>query len=104
MVSYSRRKFERIRRKIKIHWEPNCMRHSFGSYHLAIFDNAGKTALQMGHRDIGTLFEYYRRAVRREDADSCGSQPGSALKLAAMKWRSNVHARQMRWRLGMPAR
>jgi hypothetical protein len=26
------------------------MRHSFGSYHLAAFDNAGKTALQMGRR------------------------------------------------------
>ncbi len=69
-IFFSRRKFERIRRKIKIHWEPNCMRHSFGSYHLAQYDNAGKTALQMGHRDIGTLFEYYRRAVRKEDADN----------------------------------
>ena len=38
-------------------------------YHPAMFDNAGKTALQMGHREIGTLFEHYRRAVRKEDAE-----------------------------------
>ena len=44
------------------------MRHSYGSYHLAMFDNAGKTALQMGHRELGTLFEHYRRAVRKKDA------------------------------------
>ncbi|MDP6630914.1 MAG: tyrosine-type recombinase/integrase [Kiritimatiellia bacterium] len=68
-ILFSRRKFNRIRRNITIQWEPNCMRHSFGSYHLAMYDNAGKTALQMGHRDIGTLFEYYRRAVRKKDAD-----------------------------------
>jgi integrase len=59
----------RIREKGGANWKPNCMRHSFGSYHLAMFDNAGKTALQMGHREIGTLFEYYRRAVRKEDAE-----------------------------------
>jgi integrase len=45
------------------------MRHSFGSYHLAAHENAGKTALQMGHRRIDTTFEHYRRAVRKEDAE-----------------------------------
>ncbi len=45
------------------------MRHSFGSYHLGAFENAGKTALQMGHRELGTLFEHYRRAVKKEDAE-----------------------------------
>ena len=44
------------------------MRHSFGSYHMAHYENAGKTALQMGHRTIDTTFEHYRRAVRKEDA------------------------------------
>jgi integrase len=68
-IFFSKRKFNRIREKAEIRWEANCMRHSFGSYHLAMFDNAGKTALQMGHRDIGTLFEYYRRAVRKGDAE-----------------------------------
>ena len=69
-ILFSRRTFRRIRKNITIRWEPNCKRHSFGSYHLAMFDNTGKTALQMGHRDIGTLFEYYRRVVRKEDAAS----------------------------------
>ena len=67
-VFYSRRKAERIREKCGVRWASDCMRHSFGSYHLAMHDNVGRTALQMGHRDIGTLFEHYRRALRKEDA------------------------------------
>ena len=35
---------------------------------MAQHENAGKTALQMGHREIATTFEHYRRAVRKEDA------------------------------------
>jgi len=58
----------RVRRKSGVRWAPDCMRHSFGSYHMAEHENAGKTALQMGHRKIDTTFEHYRRAVRKEDA------------------------------------
>jgi integrase len=59
---------ESVREKAGVRWEADCMRHSFASYHLAQHDNAGKTALQMGHRTLGMLFEHYRRAVRKEDA------------------------------------
>ena len=69
-VFWSRRKAERIREKSGVRWASDCMRHSYGSYHLAMHDNAGKTALQMGHRDIGTLFEHYRRAIRKKDAEA----------------------------------
>ena len=58
----------RVRRGAGVRWAPDCMRHSFGSYHMAEHENAGKTALQMGHRTIATTFEHYRRAVRKEDA------------------------------------
>lgn len=69
-VFYSPSKAKRIRESCGVRWASDCMRHSFGSYHLAMHDNAGKTALQMGHRNLGTLFEHYRRAVRKQDAEA----------------------------------
>ncbi len=67
-IPWSRAAMRRIRQKSGARFEHDCMRHSFGSYHLAQFENAGKTALQMGHRSLGMLFEHYRRAVRKEEA------------------------------------
>jgi len=67
-IYFRRAAHERIRRESGARWENDCMRHSFGSYHMAAYENAGKTALQMGHRTIDTTFEHYRRAVRPEDA------------------------------------
>jgi integrase len=37
-------------------WPHNCLRHSFASYHLAIREDAGATAYQMGHTNPGTLY------------------------------------------------
>lgn len=67
-IYFSRDALAHIRQDSGVRWTPDCMRHSFGSYHMAQYDNAGKTALQMGHREIDTTFEHYRRAVRKEDA------------------------------------
>jgi integrase len=67
-IFWTREALARIREQSGVRWEPDCMRHSFGSYHMAQHENAGKTALQMGHREIDTTFEHYRRAVRKEDA------------------------------------
>ena len=67
-VFFSRGKYEAVRKGTGIRWESDCMRHSFGSYHLAMHDDASKTALQMGHRGMQMLFQHYRRAVRKEDA------------------------------------
>ena len=49
-------------------WPENALRHSFASYHLARFENAGATALQLGHRDSRTTFEHYRELVRPKEA------------------------------------
>jgi integrase len=67
-IEAARAAVESVREKSGVRWAADCMRHSFASYHLAQHDNAGKTALQMGHRSLGMLFEHYRRAVRKEDA------------------------------------
>lgn len=50
-------------------WPFNGLRHSFASYHLAAFEDAGKTALQLGHTGgLGVLYAHYRAIVTREDA------------------------------------
>jgi len=49
-------------------WPKNCLRHSFGSYHLAMWEDAPRTAFQMGHRSPQMLYRAYARAVRKEDA------------------------------------
>ena len=48
-------------------WPQNAPRHSFCSYHLAMHQNAGKTALEAGHSEQ-MLFAHYREIVTREDA------------------------------------
>ena len=40
------------------------MRHTFASHHLAAFQDAGKTAFQLGHKgDPAMLFSHYRNIV-----------------------------------------
>lgn len=50
-------------------WPQDCLRHSFASYHLAMFGSAEKTSLQMGHRSTGTLFSHYRELVTKKQAE-----------------------------------
>ena len=45
----------------------NVTRHSFVSYHLAMWENAGKTALEAGHSEQ-MLFNHYRELVDSETA------------------------------------
>jgi integrase len=49
-------------------WHHNATRHSFCSYHLAQFTNAGKTALESGHSEA-MLFGNYRELVTAEEAE-----------------------------------
>jgi integrase len=51
-------------------WPDNCLRHSFAFYHLAIREDAGATAYQMGHTSPVTLYREYARAVRRQEAQA----------------------------------
>jgi Site-specific recombinase XerD len=50
-------------------WPENALRHSFASYHLAHFKNAGDTALQLGHRDSRVTFAHYRELVKPKEAE-----------------------------------
>lgn len=54
-------------RRSGVTWGHNIARHSFVSYHLAAFGNAGKTALEAGHAEA-VLFANYRAMVTPEQA------------------------------------
>lgn len=55
--------------KCGLKWQQDIMRHSFASYHLAMFRSAEKTALELGHRDTTMLFSHYRELVKIADAE-----------------------------------
>lgn len=66
--------FRRVRREILKHarvpsWLHDGLRHSFGTYHLAAFEDATATAAQMGHRgNTDLVFLHYRALVTKADA------------------------------------
>ena len=49
--------------KLRKSWPSNALRHSFGSHHLAKFQDAAALALQMGNSP-GVIFKHYREVVR----------------------------------------
>jgi hypothetical protein len=52
-------------------WPDNGLRHSYGSYHCANFQNPNLTALQMGHATTDMLFKHYRNyRIRKKDAET----------------------------------
>jgi len=49
-------------------WPQNALRHSFASYHLAHFQDAPKTAFQLGHTSPQMVFSNYAETVKKKDA------------------------------------
>ena len=68
-------------------WSGDVLRHSYGSYHLAMHEDGARTSLQMGHTTQGILFEHYRNLVTREDAEAfwsiVPSTTGNVIQLGA---------------------
>ena len=59
-----RKRYEAIRLRAGIKWGQDIMRHTFASHHLSAFQDAGKTAFQLGHKgDPTMLFNHYRNIV-----------------------------------------
>jgi integrase len=49
-------------------WNNNAIRHSFGTYHFALYGDPIKTAVQMGHKsDDQVLFDHYRALAKKEE-------------------------------------
>ena len=60
-------RLSRITKATGVPWPKNACRHSFVSYHLALHQSAGKTALEAGHSEQ-MLFNHYREIVTPEAA------------------------------------
>lgn len=50
-------------------WPQNCLRHTAASMHLAMWQDAGKTAFFLGHSSPQMVHKTYARAVRQRDAE-----------------------------------
>ncbi len=59
---------DRERAGLRTEWPHNGLRHSFGSYHLARFNDPAKLALEMGNSPA-MIFRHYRELVKPKDAD-----------------------------------
>ncbi len=65
-----RRWRDRILKKAGIkRWLHNGMRHSFASYHLVKHQDAGRTALELGHISPTIVFDHYRNLVKPTEAE-----------------------------------
>ena len=69
-LSNKRKRLARVLKIAQLKWQPDIMRHSFASYHLAMYASADKTAFELGHRDSKMLFAHYRELVTQEAAQS----------------------------------
>lgn len=68
--TYAKR-FGRIPQHAGVAWDMNCTRHSYGSYHYALHDNAALTSKELGHiNNPHQLFTSYRRLATKEDAEA----------------------------------
>jgi integrase len=59
---------DRERAGLRSKWPQNALRHSFGSYHLAWFNDAAKLALEMGNSPAA-IFRHYRQLVKPKEAE-----------------------------------
>ncbi len=69
-IMNKRKRLARLLKITQLTWQPDVMRHSFASYHLAFHQSADKTAFELGHRDSKMLFAHYRELVTKEAAQS----------------------------------
>jgi len=60
---------QRLRRKAKVGYKQNAARHSFASYHVAVSEDAAKTAIMLGHPNQALLYSTYRELVKKTDAE-----------------------------------
>jgi len=60
----------KILKKAKVkRWIYDGPRHTYGTMHMAMHQDAAKTAAEMGLLDIATLYNHYRDLVTKEEAE-----------------------------------
>ena len=66
-----KRRWQALRRAAGFrHWVPDVCRHTFATYHAAMFRNLPELQLEMGHRDTSLLRSRYMVPARRKDAEA----------------------------------
>ena len=63
-----RRRWDRAKQVLDRKWPHDAMRHSYASYHFAMFGNAGLTSKNLGHPDTTLLRKDYNGAVTKAQA------------------------------------
>ena len=63
-----RRRWDRVKQVLDRKWPDDAMRHSYASYHFAMFGNAGLTAKNLGHPDTTLLRKDYNGAATKVEA------------------------------------
>lgn len=67
-------------------WPHNAGRHSYASYHIAEFQDAGKTSFNLGHPNPTLLYNTYRALVKPKDAHAYwGISPVPAKNITNIK-------------------
>jgi integrase len=86
-MTYQRRFASAVKAAGIKNWPSNALRHTFASCYLAHYQDAAKTALQLGHTESRTLFAHYRELVRPDEAAKFWQifPPGSEDKIIAMR-------------------
>ena len=74
-----------LRDNHEVQWQPDIMRHSFGSYLYAETENSGKVAAQMGHMDTRMIFQHYHAVVQKSDAKAFWSLTPDAVNENVVK-------------------
>lgn len=65
------KRFKKLCRLAKIPWEANAMRHSFGTFHYALYGNPIETARILGHKtDDRVLFDHYRALASKAQGET----------------------------------
>lgn len=60
--------WDKVKKQIGRPWPHDAMRHSYASYHFAMFKDAGLTAKNLGHPDTNLLRKDYNSAVTEASA------------------------------------
>jgi integrase len=56
--------------ELKLEWPPDVMRHSFATYHVARYEDPGRTAYQLGHTNgVHVLYDHYRGLATKAEAE-----------------------------------
>ena len=69
--NHYQKRFRKLRMKAGFEtWPANAMRHSFGSYHYALHEDAMWTSRELGHKGNDTvLFDYYRALTTKKQGE-----------------------------------